>query len=78
MPTMTTTTMALPQGTEQELDQEFELDIRVSMPKGASPQSVHVSYPGTCGCSDSCALSCGGTCDVTCNWSCFCSNPYGC
>lgn len=68
MPTLTATPMALPQGTEQEVDQDFELDIRVLMPNVAHPQSHQVSAPGTCGCSDG---SCGGTCDDnTCAGSC--------
>lgn len=30
MPTLTATPLAIPQGMDQQLDQEFELDVRIS------------------------------------------------
>jgi len=44
MPSFTATPMALPQGTEEKVDQDFELDIRVSMPTIALPESRGECY----------------------------------
>jgi len=83
MPTLTAMPMALPQGSEQEANQEFELDIRVTTPNVASPQLHNTSYNGSCegscnSCTQcTCQASCGGTCNISCHGTCFSCN-YGC
>jgi len=67
MPTLIATSMALPQGTEQERDPEFELDIRISMPTDVSPQF-------RVGTNASCFSIYGNTCEATCDscgWGCW-------
>jgi len=46
MPTQTLVPVAVPQGAEQEFDQDFELDIRVSTVKNSS--SLHPGGTYTC------------------------------
>lgn len=79
MPTLTTTPVALPQNKELEAsDQEFELDIRISMVEMAHP-TLSTSQVNTCVSNNTCETqytcdcateTCsGGTCDT-------CNRPY--
>lgn len=86
MPTLTATPLAMPQGKEFELDdQEFELDIRISMPTPVMPQDSVATAAGdyTCQSCASCATcaqvscpSCAGSCASYCGicQSAYCTN----
>lgn len=63
MPTLTATPMALPQRTEQEGDQDFELDIRISM---LNPiEVVGPVFSGSRACTTNAIASCG-SCESLC------------
>jgi hypothetical protein len=48
MPPMIAAPFAIPQGKEQELDQEFELDIRVSSINDTPAVSTKLTHQQTC------------------------------
>lgn len=70
MPTLTTTPVALPHNRELEAsDQEFELDIRISMVKTAHPtlsnsQVYTCVSNNTCETEETCACATEDTCNA--------------
>jgi len=64
MPPMTATPIAIPQGKEHELEQEFELDIRVSSVSVApSPEFVAAkTHKNTCATLCGCPTKATGGC----------------
>jgi len=63
MPPMIATPVAIPQGKEQGLDQEFELDIRVSSVRGDfNPSSPTKATGGCCYTINTCSCTC--TCNT--------------
>lgn len=68
MPPMIATPLAVPSSTEQESDQEFELDIRISTSKTPQP-SLNVTNYGTGCCTE---ISCGACTETYCTY-CTCN-----
>lgn len=70
MPPMIETPVAFPKDKKQELEQEFELDIRISSISTFLPKAVTANTGGCCGPTHvTCATNCG-TC--TCHTNCGC------